>query len=101
MADQPTFGLIAHHIAPVESGSPFGPLTSYYRALIEYAETHGWQGYVFSPRDVLRQRTTIWGWRRNQGTWVRQFLPTPTVAYTRLVFVTPEERAILQWLRDD
>ena len=100
MTSAPAFGLIAHLSAPIESGSPFGPLTPYYRQLIEHALSQGWQGFVFSPRDVLRQRSTIWGWQRGGGTWQRAFVSMPTVCYTRLKTLSIEERDILIWLRD-
>lgn len=101
MGQQPIFGLIAQQVGPIESGTPFGPLTPYFRSLIEYAATQGWQSYLFSPRDVLRQRQTIWGWVRQNGSWQRAFVAPPNVAYTRLTTCSPEEREILLWLRDE
>lgn len=95
----PRLGIIAHQTGPIESGTPFGLLTPYYRSLVERASALGWQGCLFSPRDVLRRRRMIWAWVRSELGWERQFVELPHVAYTRLPSVTDEEGEILRWLR--
>lgn len=85
----------------VESGAPFGILTTYFRDLVEHAMQCGWEAYVFSPRDVLRQRRVIWGWKRKNGTWKRAFVPTPQIGYLRSNTFTPADKKVFLWLRDE
>lgn len=101
MEESPRFGVIAPLMSGPESGTPFGALTPYFRQLIERANSSGWQGYIFSLRDVLRQRRMIWAWVRSESGWERQFMALPNIVYTRLPSVSPEEGEILRWLRSE
>ncbi|MBI4185817.1 hypothetical protein HY524_02095 [Candidatus Berkelbacteria bacterium] len=97
----PSLGIIVTHSGSTDSGTLFGLLTPYYRQLVERATALGWRCIVFAPRDVLRQRRTIWSWVRGKTGWERQFSDLPDVVYTRLDAPLPDDMAILRWLRSD
>lgn len=98
--NQPVLGIIAERVTSHEHGLLFGPLSIFIRQLIEHAQDRGWQAYVFSSADVLKQRRLVWGWTRKHGEWNREFFPPPHVGYIRTQ-VRKAEIPILDWLREE
>lgn len=96
--DRPSFGLISDPPQSSELGAPYGIATPYFRDLIERAANEGWTAYVFSTRDVLKQRRVIWGWTRAQGRWQRSFFSVPQIGYPRMRRAEESDYAILDWL---
>lgn len=88
-----------------DAGSPSEPavdtslLGPHLRDLIERAVERGWTAYIFSSRDVLKQRKTIWGWTRQEGHWSRSFFPIPHIGLSRVHTLSPTDYATLDWLR--
>lgn len=91
-------GVVSTPLASHESGEPYGKLTTYLRDLIELAEHQGWVAYVFSTRDVLRQRSVVWGWTRRNGRWQRSFFPLPQILYLRTTQLDRADVQVLRWL---
>ncbi|MBI4022703.1 hypothetical protein HY375_00865 [Candidatus Berkelbacteria bacterium] len=95
----PVLGILTepHH---ERDGDAFGPLTTFIRDVVEAARMVGRPAYVFSSRDVLRQRTMVWGWSRTNGRWSRDFFPVPRIVYSQLTRPTRQDLEILRWLRE-
>lgn len=95
------FGVLAQPHDLNSKGGVFGSYTTYLRDLVERAQAEGWVAYVFSYRDLLRQRRLIWGWTRTDGGWERVFCVLPHVAIVRRTSLIEAEMDALNWLRED
>lgn len=98
---QPTLGILTHAIRTHEPSELCGPLTLHIRDLVEHARALGWLAYVFSPRDLLKQRGVVWGWTRSDGAWKRDFFPIPDVTYLRSLAWFEDDAAVIRWLKDE
>lgn len=95
------FAVLAQPHAPESSGGVFGSYTTHLRDLVERAQAEGWAAYVFSYRDLLKQRRLIWGWTRSNGSWERAFCVLPHVAVVRRPTLSEAELDAMTWLRDE
>ncbi len=98
---QPVFGILTHEIRSHEPSQLCGPLTHPIRDVVEHACSLGWVGYVFTPRDVLKQRRVVWGWTRKAGSWQRDFFPIPDVTYVRSLAWYHDDASVIRWLKDE
>lgn len=98
---QPILGILTHSLRTHEPSELCGPLTRHIRDLVEHAQQLGWLSYVYSPRDLLKQRRVVWGWTRDNGNWRRDFFPTPHVSYLRSLSWYPEDVNVVRWLKHE
>lgn len=98
---QPVFGILTHEIRSHEPSALCGSLTHYIRDLVEHASSLGWVSYVFTPRDLLKQRRVAWGWTRANGSWQRDFFPIPDVTYVRSLAWYQQDEPVIRWLKDE
>lgn len=98
---QPILGILTHTLRTAEPSELCGPLTAHIRDLVEHAQQLGWVAYVYSPRDLLKQRRVVWGWTRENGNWRRDFFPTPHVSYIRSLSWYIEDMAVIRWLKQE
>ena len=98
---QPILGILTHSLRTHEPSELCGPLTRHIRDLVEHAQQLGWISYVYSPRDLLKQRRVVWGWTRDNGNWRRDFFPTPHVTYLRSLSWHPEDVSVIRWLKHE
>lgn len=80
------------------SGNTFGLFTNHLRDLMERAIEEKWVAYVFSAKDVLKQRSIVWGWSRSEQKWQRAFFPIPDICYIRKFALGDEDDRVLEWL---
>jgi len=95
---QPVIGIVADPQAPHGAGAPYGKLSTYFRDFVEHAQARGWTAYVFSPKDVLKQRQVIWGWTRSNGSWQREFFQLPHIVYLKTDHLSEHGTRVLDWL---
>lgn len=98
---QPSLGILTHTIRAHEPSELCGPLTLHIRDLVEQATALGWISYVFSPRDLLKQRRVAWGWTRSNGAWRRDFFSIPDITYLRSLAWHEDDAAAIRWLKDE
>ena len=98
---QPILGILTHTLRTHEPSELCGPLTLHIRDLVEHAQQLGWIAYVYSPRDLLKQRRVVWGWTRDGGNWKRDFFPTPHVTYLRSAAWHEEDLLVIRWLKHE
>lgn len=98
---QPVLGILTHAIQAAEPSQLCGPLTQPIKDVVEHAQQLGWTAYVYSPRDLLKQRRLVWGWTRSDGGWTRDFFPIPHVSYVRNLAWHADDAPIIQWLKQE
>lgn len=83
MMQMPLLGIISAVMDPESKDRPFGEQTPLFEALSHACVFEGVQSYVLPLQTISNEQSLI-GYRFQNGTWVKEQAPMPTVAYNRI-----------------